>query len=290
MRTKQFFIALILFSFTLHSYAQKEETIRSEYTYIAPENISLEEAKSIALDRAKIQIIAEKFGTIVTQTNSTVVNNKNGQSTIDFTSIGGSDVRGEWIETLGEPKFTTSFEKGAMVVQVVVRGRIREIVAAKVALDAKVLRNGTEDRFESDDFKNNDDLYISFQSPQNGYLTIYLIDSEQMAYCLLPYSSQTDGVFQVEANRKYTLFSPKHVHHSIAHIVDEYTLNTDKVSEQNQIYIVFSTNSFVKAVDNKKNETTPRELTFENFQKWLAGCRKHDKNMQLEVRNITISK
>lgn len=281
---------LFLFSFSSIVCAQKEKKVRGEYTYIAPENISLEQAKAVALERAKIQAIANEFGTVVTQTNSTVVNNKNGQSIVDFTSIGGSEVRGEWIETIGTPKYTTSFENGAMVVKVVLSGRIREIVSAKTPLSIKVLRNGTEERFESENFKNNDDLYISFQSPLNGCLAIYLVDSQQMAYCLLPYRSQTNGVYQIEANRHYTFFSAKHVHRSISHTVDEYVMTTDRTSEQNQIYIVFSTNSFVKAIDSRKNETTPRELTFQQFQKWLSECRKHDKMMQVEVKNITITK
>lgn len=74
--------------------------MEGEYTYIVPENVDLEKAKHIALERLKIQLIADEFGTTISQSNSTFVKNSNGESDVDFLSIGGSEVRGEWIETI----------------------------------------------------------------------------------------------------------------------------------------------------------------------------------------------
>ena len=96
------FIFLLAVSLTV--YAQKLKTVEGEYTYHASENVTLEQAKRTALDRAKIQALADVFGTIVSQYNATQVKNTNGHSSIDFTSIGGSEVKGEWIETIGEPE------------------------------------------------------------------------------------------------------------------------------------------------------------------------------------------
>ena len=75
------------------------------------ENISLEEAKRIALERAKIQAIADEFGTIVSQSNTTLVSNRNGESSSDFFSLGGSEVKGEWIETIGQPEYEISLRQ-----------------------------------------------------------------------------------------------------------------------------------------------------------------------------------
>ncbi|MDE6689492.1 MAG: DUF4384 domain-containing protein, partial [Prevotella sp.] len=186
MKHTLLFLSII---FTIPVFSQKMKTVEGEYTYHAPENVTLEEAKLTALDRAKIQALADEFGTIVSQTNSTHIQNGNGKSDIDFLSIGGSEVKGEWIETTGEPQYHISYDQGMLVVKVSVKGKAREIVSAQMEIKTKVLRNGTEDKFESDEFHDGDDLYLSFISPVSGYLAVYLVDAEQKAFCLLPYQS-----------------------------------------------------------------------------------------------------
>ena len=95
----------ILLSVAAVSFAQKVQKVTATYTYYAPENVTLEEAKHTALDRAKISAIADAFGTLVTQNNSTVITNQNGESDNRFFSLGGSEVKGEWVETIKEPVY-----------------------------------------------------------------------------------------------------------------------------------------------------------------------------------------
>ena len=47
--------------------AQRVKSIKGEYTYHVPENVTLDIAKQTALQRAKIQALADEFGTIVMQ-------------------------------------------------------------------------------------------------------------------------------------------------------------------------------------------------------------------------------
>lgn len=282
-------ILLLLSIFvTLPVFSQKMKTVEGEYTYHAPENVTLEEAKRMALDRAKIQALADAFGTIVSQTNATHVQNRNGGSGIDFLSIGGSEVKGEWIETVGEPQYDISYEQGMLVVKVSVKGKAREIVSAQIDIKAKVLRNGTEDKFESDEFRDGDDLYLSFVSPVSGYLAVYLVDAEQKAYCLLPYRSQTDGIYKVEANRRYVFFNIKEAPPQERQYVDEYVMTCSRSSEYNQIYVIFSPQPFAKAADNASAETLPRELNYKELQKWLTKYRKKDKSMNVIKKSIII--
>lgn len=282
-------LLLLSVLFTLPIFPQKMKTVEGEYTYHAPENVTLEEAKRIALDRAKIQAIADAFGTIVSQTNATHVQNRNGSSDIDFLSIGGSEVKGEWIETVGEPQYNISYEQGMLVVKVSVKGKAREIVSAQIDIKAKVLRNGTEDKFESDEFRDGDDLYLSFVSPVSGYLAVYLVDAEQKAYCLLPYRSQTDGIYKVEANRRYVFFNIKEAPPQERQFVDEYVMTCSRSSEYNQIYVIFSPQPFAKAADNASEETLPRELGLEDFQKWLVNIRRKDYRTILINKQIIIN-
>lgn len=181
---------LICGVFSIGCLAQRVKTVGGEYTYVAPKNMSPEEAERVAFERLKTKLIAEEFGTVVSQTNLTKVENQNGQSNIDFSSYGGSEVKGEWIETVKGPHFENGFVDGLVVVKVSARGKIREIVSSKVEFDSRILRNGTEDRYEADRFREGDDLYISFAAPVDGYVAAYLIDNENTAYCLLPTALQ----------------------------------------------------------------------------------------------------
>lgn len=287
MRIIFVFISL---SFSITAFAQKLKMVEGEYTYHAPDNVSIEQAKRTALDRAMIQALADEFGTIVSQSNATRVENQNGQTSIDFLSVGGSEVKGEWIETIGEPTYNIRYEGDMLVVSVKVKGKAREIVSAGIDFQAKVLRNGTDDKFESDQFRSGDELYLSFTSPVSGYIAVYLVDADNQAYCLLPYRRQTDGIYSIKANQRYLFFNIKEAPQTERSYVDEYVMTCNRSSEQNQIYVIFSPNQFVKATDNQSNDALPRELKFEDFQKWLTKCRKHDKEMNLRMIPITIKR
>lgn len=285
----RFFITICLFLFAFPALAQRTEKVRAEYIYHAPENISLEEAKRIALERAKIQAIADEFGTIVSQSNTTMVSNRNGESSTDFFSLGGSEVKGEWIETIGEPSYDINYEQGMLVVKAIVSGRIREIVSAQIDIKAEVLCNGTDLKFARTDFKNGDDLYLYFQSPVDGYLAVYLLDEvSQMVYCLLPYKNSSEAVTPIKHDKPYIFFSAKHAGDK-AHLVDEYTMTCNSSVERNTIYVVFSPNEFTKANSNNVEELLPQELPFEEFQKWLVKGRNRDKGMTLTNIQISIT-
>lgn len=284
----RFYLSIIMLFLSSTVFSQKMKTVEGEYTYRVPENITVEQAKRTALDRAMIQALADEFGTIVSQSNTTRIENKNGKSDIDFLSIGGSEVKGEWMETIGNPVFDIRYEGDMLIVYCKVKGKAREIVSAGIDFQAHILRNGTDDKFESDQFRGGDDLYLSFKSPVSGYLAVYLIDAENQAYCLLPYRNLTEGIYPIQANQRYTFFNIKEAPLQERPFVDEYVLTCERESEQNQIYIVFSPNQFVKAVDNDSSDLLPRELGFADFQKWLVKCRKHDKDMNLIIKSITI--
>lgn len=282
-------ISLCLFFLSVGIFAQRTEKVSAEYTYHAPENVSLGEAKRIALERAKIQAIADEFGTIVSQSSTTLIGNRNGESSTDFFSLGGSDVRGEWIETIGEPAYQVSYEQGLLVVKAIVYGSIREIVSAQIDLKAEVLCNGTDMKFARTDFKDGDDLYLYFQSPVDGYLAVYLLDEvTRMVYCLLPYKSSSEAITLIKKDTRYVFFSAKHAG-SMSHLVDEYTMTCSNSVDRNTLYIIFSPNEFVKANSNNVDDLLPQELTFEKFQIWLWKQRKRDIRMEARKVNLVIS-
>lgn len=288
----RFILFILLASFFLVGYSQRAAKVSAAYTYYAPETMSVEEAKRVALDRAKIQAIADEFGTIVSQSTSTVITNKNGESDTQFFALGGSDVKGEWIETIGKPEYQLKFENHFLIVECSVKGKAREIVSAKIEFEAKTLRNGTELRFGDVNFRDGDDLYLYFQSPINGYLAVYLLDElSQTVYCILPYKAQTFSAYPVLANKEYVMFSRKEADKSERPIVDEYTLSCENNKEFNTLYTLFSPsligkrNGFDDSIEDK-----PDNISFKDFKSWLSKTLSKDSNIQFQEINISISK
>ena len=283
-------LGMILSCFSL--FAQKVKTVSAEYTFYAPETMSVEEAKRTALDRAKIQAIADEFGTIVSQSTSTVISTKNGESDSQFFAIGGSDVKGEWIETIGEPKYDIDYKNNQLVVICTVKGKAREIVSAGIEYIAKPLRNGTSLKFESKDFKDGDDLYLFFNTPVDGFLAIYLLDeTTQTVYNILPYKEQSIPAIEVKANQEYIFFSREKADKDLRRLVDEYTLSCDNDKEFNTLYILFSPNDIGKRNGfDSSIEDKPDNISLKNFKQWLSKALSKDRNLQFQEINITISK
>lgn len=288
----RFILFITLISSFLVGYSQRTAKVSATYTYYAPETMSVEEAKRVALDRAKIQAIADEFGSIVSQSTSTVITNKNGESDTQFFALGGSDVKGEWIEIIGNPEYQLKFENHFLVVTCSIKGKAREITSSKIEFTAKTLRNGTELRFEDVNFRNGDDLYLYFRSPTNGYLATYLLDElTQTIYCVLPYKAQSISAYPIEANKEYVMFSRKEADKSLRPVVDEYVLSCENDKEFNTLYILFSSsqigkrNGFDDSIADK-----PDNISFKDFKSWLSRKLSKDSNIQFQEINISISK
>lgn len=272
--------------------AQRVKEVSADYTYVTTADMSVAEAKRMALERARIQALADEFGTTVSQTNTTQVHNTSGgKSSLDFLSLGSSEVKGEWLQDTRSPEYEIKFDGNNLIVHVTVSGKAREIVSATVDVHAAILRNGKERKFESDEFHEGDDLYLLFKSPVDGYVAVYLIDDTGTAYCLLPYCGDTDGQQPVEAGREYLFFAPdKAGDAAMAAITDELVMTCSKAMEHNDIYIIFSATPFVKAQDDRADERLPRSLPANDFHRWLTKNRVKDKDMVVINRLIKVTK
>lgn len=280
----------------LMSSAQKMVTASGEYTYYAPLNITVEQAKAIAIERAKIKIIADNFGTIVGVINSTTVSNVNGESSVSFLSIGESEVKGEWIETIGTPKVDVLYQDNMLVVSTKIEGTIRELKSARIPFEARLLRNGTEDKYEDDEFRDGDYLYLSFATPESGYVAVYLYDRYGV-YRLLPLKNQKNGSQIVKSGNKYEFFANKRSQYSpelnrqVESVYSEYTMYCNSDNELNRVYVIFSPNRFSHPLDDLSvADDMPAVLSFEAFQSWLSKSRRQDNEMSVKIKDIIIRK
>lgn len=290
-------IILLTLVFPASLFAQSERRVEGEYTYYTPQDVSLETARATAIEQARIQALADAFGTLIEQTTFTRQENIDGTSFINMLALGESTVKGEWLNDTKEPETEVLYEDHFLIVTAHVWGVARELVSVPIDISAKVLKNGTLDRYEDDNFRDGDDIYLSFQSPTKGYLAVYLMDDKGDAYCFLPYANDVDGMFEVKANKPYVLFSSNHAEKGEA--CDEYVLTCDKTLERDMLYVIFSPNPFVKANDasapvkvkvGKEELELPRQLPYKAFQRWLLKNRRMDKKMQIIVKPIVITK
>lgn len=287
------YIIFILLLISFNCFSQKIKTVEADYIYYAPSNITVEEAKRTALERAKIQAIADAFGTIVSQSISTYITNNNSDSDTYFISLEESDVKGEWLENIGDPKFGDIFyQDNFLVVPVSIKGKAREIIAPKIDFKAIPLKNGLEEKFESYDFKDGDYLYMLFQSPLSGYLSIFLIDEmAEKVYCALPYRNSDGSPKKIDADKEYLLFSQKYAEIQERRFVDEYKLTCSQEKEYNDFYILFSEEPFSKMVMAEDYEyKLPKTTNLKDFQKWLTKVRVKNPNLSLVKIPILISK
>lgn len=280
----------LLFTFSLIS-AQKIKKVEGEYTFRAPENMSPAEARKVALERAMTAAIANKFGTLVSQNSTTVVRNAETESHTDFYSIGGSEVKGEWIRTINEPEYDITYEQGMLVVRVKVKGEAREIESAAIDLDIRVLKNQPDPKYESIEFSHNDDIFLYFKSPENGHLAVFLLDENTTdVSTLLPYETSGESCYLIKRGKPYIFFSDKTCDKSESEDVESYVMMcTENDVEYNTLYVVFSPNRFSSPISGNRYLDVPT-IPYKDFNKWLIHNRKHDKNMNVHTFTVRIKK
>lgn len=280
--------SLLLLS--LNCFARNVKTVEGEYTYYAPENISPAEARRIALDRAMITAIANEFGTLVSQNTSSVTKNDNSASQSSFFSIGGSEVKGEWIRTIGTPEYKLTYEQDMLIVKVRVKGEACEIETTTIDFDVRTLKNNADLKFESRDFNNKDDIFLYFKSPENGYLAVFLLDETTAEVSMmLPYEKSGLSAYPIKRGKPYFFFSETKCDKEELDYVENYEMICSSDVEYNSLYIVFSPNRFNSPLTDARRFEVP-VIKYEEFNKWLTRNRKHDKDMNVLTITVQIKK
>lgn len=279
--------------------AQKIISVSGEDTYYASSAVTLDDAKRIAVEQTRLKVLAAKFGTTINATTSIHIFNAESdraESRTEVTTLAAHEVKGEWIEDTRAPEQEITYDPSlpnTTIIRTRVWGKAREIVAAKAAVDVRLLKD-TLPEAETDVFRHEQDFYLSLQSPVDGYVAVYLLEhDEDMAYCLLPAENDPRGAVPVAGNRHYIFFSPEYAAEHYA--ADDqpagtgYLFTTGRPVSYSQIYVLFSPQQFFKANDEVVKDsryTLPRATSLHNFRQWLVRCKVHD--TQLVEKTITV--
>jgi len=277
---------ILAFVIIFHLSANSQKTYISEgkAQVRIESNMTIEQAKEKARELAMINAIEQVLGTYVEQNTDIMI--REGRD--NYNIIGTTRVKGDWIKTIGEtysePKDLLEKRLSGTVpeynISCIIKGEIRE-ATPKANIEFATL-NWPEIQCRQLDFYSGESLYLYFKSPIDGYLSIFLDDGERV-YRLFPYSSMTGkdaSAGLIEGDKDYVLFSKKR--RDILFVPEEYEFySTKQVVEYNNIYVVFSSDSYKKPIldDQKKNNIEgvemilPKSLTQKEFQLWLANNR-----------------
>ncbi len=272
---------LLFFTYGLLLVAREVKVVEGTYTYVVPPTMSYQEGKQEALRRAQLNALAKAFGRIIAESSTSVVN---GQDEL-FYQEGNTQVKGEWLETIGTPEFERSFSDDGIIIKCTVKGRAREIKSVQTQLNCKVLCSQSETAIEQLDFCSGNRIYLSFIAAENGYLAVYLYDSKaDEVSCLLPYPTDVNSACSVKGDYSYLLFSK--AHNEMPGRAVEYVMNCTDEVEVNTLYIVFSKREFAKPTLDRSSQIG--HLSYADFQRWLVKSQSNDESMQVVKKNLRI--
>lgn len=264
--------------------------ISGEYTFYGDSHHSPQQCKEAALQGAIAEALAREFGTVVSQSIMQQETLSGGSEATFFDALNVSEVKGEWISDTREPEyeFLPPAPDGSLIVRCKVWGKARPVSNRAVEFDSKVLRNGASERNADTHFRSGDELALSFRTPVDGFVVVYLLSADRRVYRLLPYMDYNEGAVKVNHDKDYTFFhasSGEREHGT----VDEMVLYTDMPVERNRIYVIFSPNRFDRPVDHFTAEGAPRSLSYEDFSRWLQKARLNDDRLNVRLTNIDIT-
>lgn len=118
---------LFLLAAGIETSAQEVQTVCGEYTYRAPKGMPRATAMRIALDKARMQALADAFGTLTTETDSLAAGNGQEQENRSTSAMTTVRTDAEWLGNEGKPVYTfgTNRKDGTLTVTCRICGKAR---------------------------------------------------------------------------------------------------------------------------------------------------------------------
>lgn len=269
-------------------FAQKTVEVHGTYNYEVSENdnVTFKEAKLKCIELAKAEAIKGEFGELITSDVIDTNVETNGEATSSFfweNTV--AMAKGVWLGDTKPTVFNVEYADNKLIFKAEVWGTAREIIQAKADLKWKIMKEVNGKMEESNRFINGDRVFLSFRSPADGYLAIYLITGDDETACLLPYKKDPTGRFRIKRGTVYTFFNRELDPETV-----QYRLKTNHPMEDNQFVVIFSPNPFTKCNDITGDAKHPNSLSTHDFQKWLLTCQRADSDMVVDKRWLKIRK
>jgi hypothetical protein len=271
----------------------KEAVVEASEVIVVENWMSQEYAEALALRKAKEIAIGQEFGWIINGKIHTEVT-----ETVKYNEYSLNQVKGFWVKTINE-NWETGTQKEKIPgtkryrdirwVKCTVKGRVKEMVEPPIEFEADPLKCTDSENCITDEYKNDEDFFLKFISPVDGYLAVYL-EMEESVQALLPYEGMENSFMKIEKDTEYILFSKPRE--------PEYYMFTDMPLEINVLNVIFSKTEFDKpilkdandeAFENENSDSTlPKEVKKEDFYKWITKLRSIKNDTQVKEILVTI--
>ncbi len=316
MRNLLYFAIFLLFSQAMQAQNDVPRILTTKgeaKVYWDQENESKKAAKARALHDAKLVALDKAFGSSIIQGNMVKTHEENNKSETTVNTIGNVEIKGEIMQVFSEEyhellesDFVENGDDNRIYIQCKVKVESKELLEAKLAIETFVT-NSNKIVKPITEFFNDNDFFLYFKSPADGYLTVFMDDS-QYGLCLLPYMEMPENLndgMPIEANKEYVFFSNKAEHNYFEDKYfeeDTYQLVAEKEYDQNIIYIIFTKKPLAEPIlhenltvdilsDEERDQyTVPKALKTNKFQKWLLKKKQFRSDIQVEEIVISISK
>jgi hypothetical protein len=286
MELKYFFLIVIFFINQFTVFSQKKVQISGEETVFLNPDQTINEIKKKAIELAIYSALENKFGRIIYQNNQSFIESTESETRTKFLSKGNSLVKGKWLRTLEEnciQDFDPSFNQ--MYITCKVKGiaiELEEVKPEFIALPLECPKMECEET----QFKNEQDFFLYFKSPKNGFLSVFLTDDSK-SYKLYPIPGERETLFGVTANKEYYLFEGDE-----SSDFDGYYLFTNNEFEMNTLYFIFSKSDYslpilTKDLSNESIEI-PENLGLSDFHEWVNNLRLIKEDVQVKEIPVTI--
>lgn len=257
------------------------EIVRNE-TYLT--------TKYATIQLAKENAIKDAFGTDIYEARTFDIENTNANGQIssseDYKSVSRSFAKGVWLETTVEDcQAIVDDDRGDTWVRCTVEGKVMEIVTPQYDFEADPM-SCLDPGCKRTDFRGVNDFYLSFKSPVDGYVAVYLDFRKEDIVQFLQVSPNS-SVAKVKADQPYIFFKNA-----------GYELFTNEKQELDILYVIFSKTPFDKPMLQKAEEdpesmargiTFPKQLSSRAFEQWLGKIRSQKPDTQVKEIAITIT-
>ena len=302
---KQIAFILLMISTGLNcAMAQKIRHASGTAQFKLEEDMSKEDLKDKLRHHAIINAIEREYGTYVTQEAFVEVDDGNTQ----FKIFGKTTIKGDWLKTTSE-EFKEEMRKvkdgrknrHELWLSVKVEGKVRAIENPEIDLEY-FTTNCQKEVCRTSRFEDGESMYLHFQSPVDGFLSIYALEDES-AFRLLPYQSMPvkyRNSVPIKADQEYVFFSPTAENDYFSdfslHLIDELVLTTEDDQEYLKLFLVFSTENYVKPnldmfeVEESSGYIIPSNLEASTLTNWLESNRMNNVNFHYRQMNLKIVK
>lgn len=264
-------------------------TVTGSYEYYLPPDVSEKVGRTRALEQARLQALANAFGTFLSSTTAMNQREDSSGASESFNVFSTADVAGVWMKTI-EERVERRVVGDDIVLEAYVKGQARAREISSVEYDVEVGRVDDSERFiPASRFKDRERFDIRFVTPEAGYVAIYASDGVNDACRLLPEASANLAQpVRVERGEEYRFFEDSN---------PVMSLGPEEESAILRITILFQPESGAKPfrlpVDSSRVDSHGDVLGWSigngAYQTWLAKSL-NDKSMQRRDINVTITK